>query len=285
MKRYMLIFLLAIASSIFAQQDGTDGDNLFLGPFQLWSEGIFHQESIDLEQLAEGIIRARVDGSWQVYENRELPETFAQWSFGKRLETLERFRSGQPPELSGPHNAMVATYGAARRDSKFAINNAVKGMGWLPRSEKLEEIINLLESTIDDEFNAKLDRLDSLYSLGTEIYDPACQVSLELYSEPEFETGSFINQMASPACAVVFLDIPSYEFKAIAHLLHPHDPQLTDLQKLQVRYANLIHSYFHGHFDKKFIAVIYYVVEVYDNSPGKPQAKGKRVVPCLPVMP
>lgn len=251
-------------------------------PVSLWNNGTFHQETVNLEDLEEGIIRARIGGEWQEYNLRELPESFQRWSFSKRLETLERFRTGQPPELSGPHNGMVATYGIARNDSRFKINNAVKGMGWLPREEKLAEVIALLESTINDDFESKLDRLDSLYELGAELYDPTCQVSLELYSTPEFETGSFLNQMVNPACAIVFLDIPSYEFKAIAHLVHPDDPELTEQAKLQVRYANLIHSYFHGAFDKQFIAVVYYVVEVFDNSPGNKEAKGQRIVPSMP---
>jgi hypothetical protein len=260
-------------------------DNLEHADVSLWEEGAFHQESIDCSKLSEGIVRAKVDGSWQEFELQKLPRAFQEWSFGKRAATLDRFRKHQPPELAGPHNGMVATCGVARNDSRFTINNAVKGMGWLPYQEKLPGIIEILESTMDEDFGAKLDRLDSLYKQGAELYDPTCQVSLELYADPEFETGTFLNQMVNPACAVVFLDIPSFEFKAIAHLMHPDDPELTETQKLQVKYANLIHSYFHGKFDKQFIAVVYYVIEVYDNSPGKPEAKGKRIVPPLPVMP
>ncbi|MBD3284751.1 hypothetical protein GF359_00280 [candidate division WOR-3 bacterium] len=249
----------------------------------LWSEeGCFHQETVDVSEIEDGIIKAELNSKWHSFELQKLPGDFINWSFGKRLETFERFRNRQPPELSGPHNGMVATYGVARDDSRFRINNAVKGMGWLPRKEKLAEIIELLEQTIDDDFTEKLDRLDSLYSQGADIYDPTCQISLELYADPEFQTGTFLNQMVNPSCAVVFLDIPSYEFKAIAHLMHPDDPGLTEQQRLQVKYANLIHSYFHGHFDKTFIAVVYYVVEVFDNSPGKPEAKGQRIVPPMP---
>ncbi len=251
----------------------------------VWNDGTFHQDKIDCSKLEQGIIRAEVDGVWQEYKIRELPKSFQDWSFERRIETLDRFRSQQPPELAGPHNGMVASYGVARNDSRFKINNAVKGMGWLPRPEKLAGMVKLLETTIDDDFSVKLNRLDSLYKLGDSLFDPTCQVSLELYSTPEFETGTFLNQMANPTCAVVFLDMPSYEFKAVAHLMHPEDPKLSDKEKLQVKYANLIHSYFHGAFDKQFIAVVYYVVEVYDNSPGKASAKGKRVVPELPLIP
>lgn len=288
MKHWVTVVTVLLMTSFLTAEENTMADvedNLAHSPVEFWEEGVFHQGSIDCSRLSENVIRVQVDRDWQEFTVRQLPEGFQEWSFGKRAAALERFRNNQPPELAGPHSAMVATYGLARADSRFAVNNAVKGMGWLPREEKLAEIIELLASTIDDDFAAKLDRLDSLYNQGIEIYDPTCQVSLELYSTPEFETGTFINQMVNPACAVVFLDIPSYEFKALAHLLHPDDPQLTETQKLQVKYANLIHSYFHGHFDKDFIAVIYYVIEVYDNSPGRADAKGQRIVPELPLMP
>lgn len=278
--KYLLATILLFFAVVLAGEDNLEKTYL-----DYWEGGTFHQKSVDCSKLQEGIIRANVAGVWQNYQVRELPQSFAEWSFAKRLETMERFRNRQPPQLAGPHNGMVATWGVARNDSRFRVNNAVKGMGWLPRKEKLPEIIELLEGTIDDDFPDKLDRLDSLYNLGTELYDPCCQVSLELYSEPEFETGTFINQMVNPACAVVFLDIPSYEFKAVAHLMHPEDSELTDLEKQQIQYANLVHSYFHGEFEKEFITVVYYVVEVYDNSPGKPQARGKRVVPQLPMVP
>jgi len=282
----LLFALLPLLAPTLLLAPGVAADeNPFRGPSEFWSEGRFHQESIDLSRLDEGVIKARVDGTWREYANRELPEAFATWSFGRRRVTLERLGGKEPPQLSGPHNAMVASHGAQRGDSEFAINNAVKGMGWLPRPEKLAEVIGLLEATAAADFPVKLATLDSLYALGTEVFDPRCQVSLELYSTPEFETGSFINQMTSPACAVVFLDIPSFEFKALVHLLHPEDARLSAVEKLQSRYVNLVHSYIHGDFDRRFIAAVYYVIEVYDNSPGKPDARGRRVVPALPTMP
>jgi hypothetical protein len=45
-----------------------------------------------------------------------------------------------------------------------------------------------------------------------------------------------------------------------------------------VEYTNLIHSYFHGEFSKDFIGLVCYVIEVFDNSPGKKEAMGRRVV-------
>jgi len=112
-----------------------------------WS-GWFHQDVVDASKLKDGIIRGKIDGQWQDLKVVSLPDDFCAWNFGKRQEQL-RFiakmmampeagmASMMRPEISGPHNAMVASHGMKRKDSDFDINNAVKGTGWLPTPEKL----------------------------------------------------------------------------------------------------------------------------------------------------
>jgi len=244
-----------------------------------WKDGYFVQQNIDISRLDEGIIRAEVDNVWQEYKISNLPEKFIKWNIAKRLETMTRFRNHQAPELSGPHSGMVATYGAKRKDSQFKLNNAVKGIGFIPKKEKIKQIIQMLEATKNNPFPAKLDTLTYLYNNAENIFDMSKQLSLELYTTHEFVTQTFLNQILNPVSVIVFLDIPSYKLKTIVQLIHPDNPNLTDYEKDIVKYANLIHSYFHGEFSTDFIAVVYNVVEVYDNSPGKKDAMGTRIVP------
>ncbi|MDH5186871.1 MAG: hypothetical protein OEZ20_06585 [candidate division WOR-3 bacterium] len=243
-------------------------------------DNYFHQTNIDLKNYEKGMIRAKVDGKWQDFTVRELPDSFVDWSIKRRLETMERVRKNQMPELAGAHNGMVASHGLGRLDSKFTINNAVKGMGFIPKPEKLEEVIKLLTSTRNDSLERKTAILESLYNKGKEIYDRTKQVSLELYSNPEFETHSFLNQMTDPGVSIVFLDFPSYEIRCITQLLHPKDPKLTKYEQNVIEYINSIHDYFHGMSPHKSIAVIYHVIEVFNNTPGR--ARGRRVVPTMP---
>jgi hypothetical protein len=168
-----------------------------------------------------------------------------------------------------------------RKDSDFDINNAVKGTGWLPTPEKLPEMLALLKSTWNDSMEKKLALLESLYTKATDVFDRTKAASLELYSQPNFETHSFLNQMVDPGVAVVYLDLPkSYELRCVAQMLHPDDPGLSEYEKQVVDYINLVHDYFHGQAPRKSIGVIYHVVQVFDNSPGK--MRGQRVVPLLP---
>ena len=244
-----------------------------------WIENYFKQDCVITPLPGESVIKARVDGEWKEFNLVEFPEKFMEWDAGKRIETLDRFLQMKPPELAGPHNGIVATYGNKRDDSQFKLNNAVKGMGFLPKAEKLPELIQLMKDTSDSSFVQKLETLRFFYTNVDSLFDKDRQVSLELYSTPEFETQTFLNQMTDPSSTIVFLDIPSYKLKTIARLLHPDDPDLTEYEKLVVRYINDVHSYFHGKFSRDYPAVIYYVSEIYDNSPGRSDAMGRRIVP------
>ncbi|MCX7785164.1 MAG: hypothetical protein N2201_02910 [candidate division WOR-3 bacterium] len=248
---------------------------------KFWRKGgYFIQTNIDLKNYHKGIIRARVENRWQNFKIQPLPEKFLDWSFQRRLETIERIRKDQMPSLAGAHNGMVASHGLKRNDAQFSINCAVKGMGFLPKSEKIKEVLNLLKTTFDADMQKKISILESLYRNGKEIFDPTKQVSLELYATPEFETHTFLNQMTDPGVAIVFLDFPSYELRAIAQMLHPHNPKLTPYEKDVVEYINTVHDYFHSSSPRQSIAVIYHIIEVFDNTPGR--ARGRRVMPPLP---
>jgi len=266
----LLSMALLLSASLFAGK-------LEHGDVNFWKDGTFHQASVKTSGDGSGTVHVLVDGKWQEFTPVELPESFLKWNFGARIEMIEGIKSGvMPTSMAGPHNAAVATYGTVRHDSHMKINNAVKGTGFLPRPDKIKGVIAHLKETIDSPMPEKLDVLLEYYNSGAEIFDITKQVSLELYSRPEFETGSFLNQMQNPECSLVFMDIPSFELKCVAHLLHPKDPELTDYEKDVVEYVNLIHSYFHGEFSTTFIAVIYNVIEVYDNSPS---SMGIRLIP------
>lgn len=245
---------------------------------KLWSGNTFHQKTVDISKYSEGIIKAKVEGKWQEFNIRALPDSFMEWNTNARLETIEKIKKMQPPPLNGPHNAMIASHGRKRPDSQFSINNAVKGTGFIPKEKYLKEVIKQLNSTINNPFGEKIAILENFYENGDSIFDHTKLASLELYTTPKFETQTFLNQMTDPGVTVLYLDIPTFKVKAIAQLLHPDDPELTDYEKDAVDYVNLIHSYFHGKFSRMFITVIYHVIEVYDSSPRK-GGKGVRIVP------
>lgn len=254
-------------------------------PEDFWQGDYCVQKTAVTAEDGSRSVRAKVEGKWENFPLVQFPQELWDWARNGRMEYLDIFRemielgpqATRSPQLSGPHNGIVATYGAARKDSRFKLNNAVKGMGFLPKQEKLAELLSLIRANKDATLDVKLDILDSLYQVAEQNFSADRLVSLELYSEPGYTTQTFLNQMVNPACVTVWMDIPTYKIKQIARLLHPNDPNLTAYEKQVVEYVNLMHSFFHGEFPRDYIAVIYYNVEVYDSSPGRPDARGTKI--------
>lgn len=282
MEKLIIFFVIGflIAIGVLKAEDLID-------PAMFWEADYCVQKTAETPAAGASSIRAQVDGKWEEFPLVDFPAEFWEWSCSRRQEYLDIFRemlekgseATRSPQLSGPHNGMVATWAAKRKDSRFKLNNAVKGMGFLPPEESIGELITLLRDKMDAGMAEKLDILDDLYTHATKNFSPNCLGSLELYSQPGTTTQTFLNQMLEPSCVTVWLDIPTYKIKQIARLLHPLDPNLSQYEKDVVQYINLIHSFFHGEFPRDYIAVIYYNIEIYDSSPGKKGAMGAKISP------
>jgi hypothetical protein len=244
-----------------------------------WRGDYCVHENVDASQFDNGIIRARLGGEWQNYYGRRLTQKFVDWNFGARLEYL----TSMPTCLDGPHSGCLATVGANRGDSVFSLNAAFKGFGFYPVESRLDEFQTILHDNWNASITTKAGILAGFYG-DQSMWDFRVLSSLELYTTPTFETHSFLNQMANPMATVCWLAIPgSYEVRAIPRLMHPLDPNLSDLDRKRVLWVNSMHDFYHGgdYPDPPwYIACVYHVVEVFDNSPY-PGLMGVRVEPPL----
>ena len=260
-----------------------------INPWSWWREGgyIIH-ETVDTGRISEGIIRARVDGSWQEFRVVELPERFLNWSLRMRKERLERMiqvGGMDPRDLAGSHNACVATYGGPRRDSSVSINTAYKGMGFTIRPDRLGETIEKINGerlrieretrgNPAGELHAKAQFLARFYSHMSS-FDRTKQVSLELFTSPTFHTHTFLNMMANPITSASFLAFPTFEIRAVPQLLHPKNPNLSKGEKEMITYTNAIHDFIHSGPGER-ITCIYHIIELFDDTPND-LSKGKRI--------
>jgi len=274
-------FLTAAAGAILLSaglQGGEPGMDQYR---KFWKEGKYcRQETVDAKRISQGQIRAKIDGRWQEFRIQELPQSFIDWNLRSRLRDLEEMHKGRMPNFAGPHSGMVASHGLRRCDASFGLNNAVKGMGWLPRTSELPGLLQELEASADSSDDYKIAWLTRLYTERAGILDRTKQASLELYATPEYATHTFLNLMTDPGVSIVFLDMVSYEIRAVAQMLDPNDPGLSQEERQIVDYVNTIHDYFHGRSPRQSIVTIYHVIEVFDNSPGR--GRGRRLVPSLP---
>jgi len=245
-----------------------------------WYNHKFVQKTVDLSNYDKGLIRAKIDGKWQIFSLTEPGSEFIKWNLKKRLEFLERIKNGKMPELGGPHSGVVATYGLRRYDSSFSLNNAVKGTGLAPKDEKLDEAIEILKNTLEKPMPEKMDVLKNLYE-KPDFFDWRKQTSLELYTTEEFETHTFLNIMENPVATIVFMDIPTYELRTIARIVHPDDETALPFEKKLLEFVNLAHEYMHGKFSRAFPLLLFYIIEVFDNTPGS--KRGVRIAPKIPL--
>jgi hypothetical protein len=277
-------FLASCANEKPAQKESHPVD-----PDSWWKEGryIVH-DSVDASLCDEGVIKAKVNGSWRKFDIKNLPREFVEWSLTERAYRLERLaRYGfSERDLAGPHNACVATFGGPKRDSSVSINTAYKGMGFVPRKEKLSTIIDQLvqlkkkiEADLGNDFREmlvkKTEVLGKIYS-ERGLFDTTKQVSLELFTHRNHPTHTFLNMMANPIASASFLAYPTFELRAIPQLLHFADPGLSDYERKIVDYTNMIHNFIHGGTTEN-ITCVYHVIEVFDDTPNT-NAMGKRLV-------
>ncbi len=252
-----------------------------------WKEGGKYcvQKNVDVTKVDKGIIRARVDGEWHTFAIRELDDTFLNFNMGMR-QRMMNYMAGQGKLgiYNDAHNAAIATYGGNRGDSRFTLNVAFKGMGWIPKKDKIDARIKKYQDNYTAGIMDKMKILYAGYSDKT-IWDRTIQGSLELYTRQSNETHTFLNQMINPVSTCCFIGdtvdtstMPpktrnvSYELRTVARIIHHKDPNLTEHEKKIVKYINYAHDFFHGGPDKTKltvhnIGVIYYVVEEFDNSP------------------
>lgn len=245
-------------------------------------------DTVDASLCSERLIKAKVDGTWQKFDIKNLPGEFIEWSLTERayrLERLARFGFSER-DLAGPHNACVATFGGPKRDSSVSINTAYKGMGFVPRKEKLSTVIDQLaqskkkiETDRANDFRRmmvkKTEFLGKIYSQRG-LFDTTKQVSLELFTRRNHPTHTFLNMMVNPIASASFLAYPTFELRAIPQLLHFANPDLSDHEREIVDYTNMIHNFIHGGTTVN-ITCIYHIIEVFDDTPNM-NAMGKRLV-------
>ena len=95
------------------------------------------------------------------------------------------------------------------------------------------------------------------------LFDKTKLVSLELYTNRNYHTHTFLNMMANPITSASFLSFPTFEIRAVPQLLHPANPGLTEYGRKIVAYTNAIHNFIHGGFSMHMTCV-YHIIEVFD---------------------
>ena len=226
-------------------------------------------------QVDVGYIWARLDGWWRRFKIIEVENKFWEWNFQERIKTFDaRIAETHTPAAAGPHTPSIATYGnrRGRGDSTFHINNKVVGANVVPKQEHLkrinDEIAELAAS--DADFKTKMQYLKDIHE--QDIWRKDMQVGVEYFSNPDFETHTFLNMMENPAATMCFQGhyniYESFEIRCIPHIVHMANPQLSADLREMARFPFMLMALFHGDPPEQSYsipAVIYYHIEEFDN--------------------
>jgi len=241
-------------------------------------------------EVNAGYIWARIDGWWRRFEIREVEDVFWEWSFSERIQSLEaRIAGTHTPTAGGPHTPAVATYGngIGRGDSSFHINNKFVGADLVPKKENIKEINDTITSMLESgvEYVDGLKYLKEIHE--QDIWRRGMHVGIEYFTNPEFETHTFLNMMENPVATLCFqgsYDIfKSFEIRCVPQIVHLANPSITEDSDIYqiAKFPFMIMSLFHGDpvtTYNQMPAVIYHHIEEYNNSMSE---HGIRVVRTL----
>lgn len=120
-----------------------------------------------------------------------IPSKFLEWLVSSRVNFLNDMKQGKPLKYFSAHLPVMATW---RDGEQFPVNMTVKGMGLLPKKERLEYYTDVFESVLADartqlwdaSINKRVEATEKLYS-NMDNFDTTILGGLEIFEGRAFE--------------------------------------------------------------------------------------------------
>ena len=193
-----------------------------------------------------------------------LPEKFLDWAYHKRAKLVRRQVEGEnihPREIFlgfTTHTPAIITHGSA------GLNGSIKGIGFLPKREYIEEILDIYMghiATADQEHYA--DR--GLKVLYEQMWSPQAfdKIDFSILGTLELAKGhTWTNLHENPEATLLFYEPPviSFEVRCIAEI---------HTDGIYHKFLNAQHDMFHHPNPDRWKnrpAYIFRIKEIYDNS-------------------
>lgn len=197
-----------------------------------------------------------------------LPEKFYRWAYLQRAEMIRRLAAGEKVAhetvfLSFTrHNPVLISHGSA------GLNGSVKGFGFYPKPEYMEEILDAFLEHIErgprDNYSE-----EGLQLLAKYIWGEGCEKYIDFSKLNSIEMAmkhSWTNLQENPEATLVYYQPPaiSFEVRGRVEFAYPGNIYHT--------YVNALHDVYHlprKELWEKRPAYIFHIEEIFDNSTGK----------------
>jgi hypothetical protein len=252
------------------------------------------QRTVKVDNLSNDIITARVEGVWRKLKIKELDQSFRDFQSNSLVSIYDYIMTEGKPFFGGVYcPAIISDGGIKRGDSQFRLNGAYKFVFPCPKEEFIDDITNGLMARLDDAAERRTWMKDNwadqaLWNYKIQVgrdetvMGPNDQTKRRNDSDNR-ETHTFRNLMENPLAVVLYLSsssFTSFEVRTICHYAAPPADFTTAPEGYEAkisRYINVL-GYTSHQVDHKFPAMIFYVVENFDNSMMVGTGEGTRVV-------
>jgi hypothetical protein len=201
-----------------------------------------------------------------------IPEQIMSWFVSSRQRFMNDLRQGKPLKYFSAHLPVMATW---NHHNPFPVNMTVKGIGLIPRTEYLEDYIDIFEGTLaesraltwHESLSIRIDAMNRLYN-EVEVFEPTLLGGLEI-----FEGKAFENLQENAYTSLLYVGM-SHTEDGIQYISFQVNGQVEILEKDSLSYRFLLASRKLFEFDKFHLyqpdypfGYLINVMEVRDKSP------------------
>ncbi len=202
-------------------------------------------------------------------------ESFFKWAFNARAETVLKLNRGEEMSKEKVFLSFCSHDPALVSNGPAGLNASIKGVGFVPKPEYLEEILKMYIEHIksykedDKEYSKR-----GLALLAKEIYDPSVRHRMDftmLGSLEMAKKNSYTNYKANPEASIIYYQPPmiSYELRGKMEI---HDENDSGKREIYQQFINAQHDVYHRPDMSRWLkypAYVFRIEEITDKSATK----------------
>ncbi len=212
---------------------------------------------------------------------------FFDWAYDTRAETVIKINGGEMMSPDKMFLSFCSHEPTFISNGPAGLNGSVKGVGFLPKDEYLEEILEIYLKHIETyEPGDKTYSKRGLQILVDQLYLPEVKHRIDFTKVASLELAkrqSWENYQVNPEACLLYFQPPAISFK-LKGQMEIYDEQISGKREIYQQFVNAQHDMYHNPNGtdkwKNKPAYIFRIEEVYDNGVSKDGFGQKLEYPC-----